>query len=65
VVFNGVAPSKVAIKDKIKEEHAIWRRAKLFQASAFSFSEPLLPTWGVVAVELEELPLFVGSKKTS
>jgi hypothetical protein len=61
-VFNEVDPSQLAIKVKIKEEHAIWLLAKLFRASAFSFSKPLLPTWRVVAVEVEELPHLVGSK---
>jgi hypothetical protein len=45
VVFNGVAPSQLAIKDRIKEEHGRWWLAKLFRGMKFGFPLPVAPTW--------------------
>jgi hypothetical protein len=45
VVFNGVAPSQLAIKERIKEEHGRWRLAILFRGMAFDFLLPVAPTW--------------------
>jgi hypothetical protein len=44
VVFNGVVPSQLAIKERIKEEHDRWQLAKIFHGTAFGFPLPMAPT---------------------
>lgn len=45
VVFNNVAASALAIKDRISEEYARWRLARLFRADVFSFPDPRQSLW--------------------
>jgi hypothetical protein len=37
MVFNGVAPTQLRIKEKIKEAQSRWRVARLFRGTKFGF----------------------------
>lgn len=45
VVFNGVAASQFAIRDRISLEFDRWRLAKLFRGTLFVFLDPSLLPW--------------------